>query len=310
MRTAIIGAGMAGLACAGRLAAAGHAVVLFDKSRGVGGRMATRRVESLSFDHGAQFFTIRGAAFRALIEGPASGACAPWGAADRFVGVPGMTALPRAMAEGLDVRTGRTVSKMEKSMTGWRLDTVEGVSEDGFDRVVLAIPAAQAVSLLAASGLELPGIERADYAPCIALLLAFERPVPGIGTEMKRDDGPIAWIARNATKPGRDAARETVVVHASADWSRAHIELDPEASLPLLLAAFREATGFQDAPTYSVVHRWSYALVEKPAGAPAFFDSALGVGACGDWCIGGRVEAAFNSGRALADMILKERAAA
>lgn len=311
MKTAIVGAGAAGLACAMRLRAAGEDVVLFDKSRGVGGRMATRRVDGLSFDHGAQFFTARGDAFRETVSGlVAAGACASWGSDERYVGVPGMTAVPRALAEGFEIRTEHTVSGLRRDAAGWTLSTAEGAEAGGFDRVVLALPSPQIVPLLAASGFTLPGIESAVYAPCIALLLAFERPLPGIATEAKYDAGPIAWIARNATKPGRDGARETVVVHASADWSRAHLDFEPDASKPILLAAFRDATGFADAPTYAAVHRWRYALVETPAGARAFFDSELGLGACGDWCIGGRVEAAFDSGLALADMITEMGAAA
>ena len=126
MRVAIIGAGVAGLSAARELAAQGTHVQLFDKSRGVGGRMTTRYAGDWEFDHGAQYFTVSDEGFRAEIDkAVAAGVAAPWSARavylktgeltsdtgrPRFVGAPRMNALPKFWAEGLDIQTGRRVA--------------------------------------------------------------------------------------------------------------------------------------------------------------------------------------------------------
>ncbi|CAL74389.1 hypothetical protein BRADO0443 [Bradyrhizobium sp. ORS 278] len=146
---AIIGAGMAGLACARRLAAAGQAVVLFDKGRAPGGRLATRRAEDFQFDHGAQYVTARDDGFAAdLANLAAGGSAAPWeaGAAGAWVGTPGMSALARAFAAGLTIHCGTPVTALTRTPDGWRLEV--GETAHRAVRVVLTLPAPQAASLL------------------------------------------------------------------------------------------------------------------------------------------------------------------
>lgn len=304
---AIIGAGMAGLAAARRLAAAGHSVTLFDKSRGLGGRMATRRVDALRFDHGAQYFTARGARFREQVATwLAQGQVAEWfeGA---FVGTPGMTAPARMMAAGLATVTGCQIATLARGGRGWRLHAAEGSvatpDADGFDVVILAVPAPQAIPLAASAGVALPGVERVRYAPCWALMLGYDGPVLA-DTHLRPSDDAVAWIARNASKPGRDAGHETVVVHATPAWSRAHLEVPPEIAAAALLARFEATTGVSRQPGFVAAHRWRYALVEQPLGEACIWHEDVGLGACGDWCLGPRIEAAFDSGEAVAQAVL------
>ena len=129
MHVAVIGAGMAGLTCASRLAEAGHHVAVFDKGRGPGGRMATRRVEhegaTFRFDHGAQYFTAREMAFQTQVRAwEADGIVALWPAAKdgAWVGTPGMNAPIRAMAEALEVRFGTRIAGLVPERGGWRLE--------------------------------------------------------------------------------------------------------------------------------------------------------------------------------------------
>ena len=303
----IIGAGMAGLAAARRLGAAGYSITLFDKSRGVGGRMATRRLESLQLDHGAQYFTARGDAFRVLVaEWQGAGQTGEWfdGA---FVGTPGMTAPARTMVGHSTLMTGVQVTGLERQPGGWSVRTSDGpvdmAANGSFSAVILAVPSPQAVPLLASAGVRLHGVDKATYAPCWALMLAFAEPV--LDAPYRRfTDGPISWIARNSSKPGRSPAPETLVVHASPDWSRTHLEMAPADAAAALLAHLRALTGIPAEPTYSAAHRWRYALVEQAAGVPCLWDSEAQIGACGDWCLGPRVEAAFDSGEAMAAAVL------
>jgi renalase len=117
------------------------------------------------------------------------------------------------------------------------------------------------------------------------------------------DSGPISWLARNTTKPGREGL-DSWTVHASADWSTAHLEATPDQVLAPLLDAFRDVTGTGAVePVYQAAHRWRYALVTTTVGRPALYDRSSGLGLCGDWCLGGKIEAAFLSGRALAELM-------
>lgn len=313
---AIVGAGMAGLAAGRRLAQAGIACTLFDKSRGIGGRMATRRVGDLQFDHGAQFFTAKGAAFSSLVaEWVAQGQAAQWYENDHVgvhfgahVGIPGMTAPARAMAAELAVIAGCTVTSLQRDPAGWTLSTADGgvdsPANGTFSDVILAMPAPQVIPLAATAGVGFAALDKVRYAPCWTLMLAFDGP-SGITAQGQRlRNGPIAWVARNDTKPGRSDSTETVVIHASPDWSRANLELAKEDAAAQLLKIATDALGLSAAPTYVAAHRWRYALVEDTAAAPCLWDAQKRLGACGDWAIGPRIEAAFDSGMAMAGTVL------
>lgn len=299
---AVVGAGMAGIAAAKTLAEAGIAVHVFDKGRGIGGRLATRRSGDDAFDHGAQFFTAHGADFAARVDAwRHAGVAAPW-LDDRLVGLPGMGAPVRALAEGLTVTTGCTVMALSRGGAGWRLAAKEGAIagiETIFDAVLLAVPSPQAMALVRGIGAALDGIERAVYAPCWALMAALEAPLPGLDRRAF-DDGTFSWIARNDTKPGRKSAGPCYVAHANPAWSREHLELPADDARSRLLEALAALAGGDLPPLrQATAHRWRYALVETPLGATHLWDAARGIGACGDWCLGGRVEAAYDSGRAL-----------
>jgi predicted NAD/FAD-dependent oxidoreductase len=315
---AIVGAGLAGLACARVLTEAGVAVRVFDKGRAPGGRLATRRAETadgrrLGFDHGAQYLTARGGTFAAILASHA----VPWPAvADRagaHVGAPGMSSLPRALAAGLDIAASRSVVGLERRGEGWAVshragDVARGLPPDGgaaeeaiVDAVAVAVPHAQAAPLLpGALAAELAAVR---VAPCWALLAAFAAPLAAPDT-LRPTGGPIAWAARDSAKPGRTAEAECWVVHAGPEWTRAHLEERPEAIAPLLLAALAERAGPLPPVLHAAAHRWRYALVETPLGAPCLADPALRIGACGDWCLGPRAEHAWDSGAALAATLL------
>jgi renalase len=305
---AVIGAGIAGLTAARVLHDSGIPVVVFEKSAGLGGRMATRRRESAAFDHGAQYFKASTREFRATIAAwVRTGGAAAW-FDDGFVGVPEMTAPARALGEGLGVVCTQTVSRLERKNGAWFLSALEGASAQpvgGFGAVLLALPAPQAASLLGTSGVDLPGVERATYNPCWALMVGVDKPIRGIATKAQPASDIIAWIADNSSKPQRPTLRACYVAHASAPWSRAHLELSREAARDLLMVEFAALTGADPTRCSAVAHRWRYALVERALGQPFLFDANLALGACGDWCLGARVEDAWTSGRAAGDYLAK-----
>jgi predicted NAD/FAD-dependent oxidoreductase len=325
-RVAVIGAGIAGLSCATTLARAGIGVTLFEKSRRPGGRVATRRVEGLSFNHGAQFATAHGPDFAALLAGLATaGIAASWPAAGgegrRMSFRPGMSALPAAMAEqaaiaGAELRTARQAAFLHRAGGGWQVRHLDAAdirpgrtaSEGGdlsgpFGAVLIALPGHQAASLVATAGHRFAdAANSAVMAPCWAVMARFAEPVEGCDVRQSTTS-PIAWAAREGARPGAEPAADHWVLHAGADWSRAHLEDSPEAAGAALIAAFRPETGAA-APDLVLAHRWRYALVETPLGQECLWDDADRLGLCGDWCLGGRIEAAHDSGTALARAVL------
>jgi hypothetical protein len=314
---AIVGAGLAGLACARSLAAREVSARIFDKGRAPGGRLATRRVDLpdrvLAFDHGAQYLTARGELFRATLEVTHA---KPWTDETRLVGAPRMSSIPRRLAEGLEVEIGREVTGIAGTPGAWRLQHVpprprgrpapeQPATETGpFEAVLLAIPAPQAVPLLQGPAPHLAGVLGAvRIAPCWTLMIAFPTRL-NLPDSIRPVGGPIGWAARDSSKPGRDAGTECWVVQAGPAWSREHLERSPAEVAPLLTGAFTALAGGTLPPAlHASAHRWRHALVEAPLGAPCLWDPALGLGAAGDWCIAARAEAAVESGAALAESI-------
>lgn len=322
LRIAVIGAGMAGLTCARVLADQGHAVTVLDKGRGVGGRITTRREGGLVFDHGAQYLTAKDPRFRRHVdswidEGVAAswtgtivklrhGAVEPTSPSERIVGVPGMSAVMRHLSRGLEIRSAITVTKIARDSAAWRLEDSDGSAHGPFDRVLVALPAPQAAPLLGAA----PGLAAAarsvEMAPCWSVLAAFPEPIPAGLDGAFVQDSPLGWIARDRSRPRRDAGGpETWVLHATPDWSAAHLEEPAETIAGRLLAALGPALGLElPGPAHRSAHRWRYAQACAPLGKPCLYEPEQGLGACGDWCLGMRIEAAFLSGAALAGRML------
>lgn len=319
---AVIGAGLAGLACATRLQAGGLRVAVFDKSRGPAGRMSTRRGDGWQCDHGAQYFTARNPDFRAEVaRWQAAGCAAPWPmrlrvfgdeahhAADlalaRFVGVPRMSAPARHLASNLPIDTQITLTAIEPDGNGWRLRCAEhGRLPERFDAVVLAVPAPQAVPLLAPVANDLARLAAsARMRGSWALMLRYDAPLPLDFDAAFVNRGPLRWVARDSSKPGR-SGRETWLLHATAEWSEAHLEAAPEQVADVLLAAFAELGA--PPPADWSAHRWRYADCDPPLGLRCAWDAARGLGLAGDWLDGGKVEGAWLSGHALAGRILGE----
>ena len=336
---AVIGGGIAGIACARTLVQAGHRVTVFEKSMGTGGRMATRETAFGTFDHGAQYFTVRDARLRQVLD-LQPGLCKPWsanavrvldaqgrvveaarpGAEPHWVAVPGMNALVRAWAEPLaaagqiELRTRVTgITRDALDARRWQLQTeAPGDASHvygGFDGVVLALPAPQALALLQAGSVA-PAIAKkvatVQTAPCWTLMLAFPNAQqPGLTTlgpqwnAARSTHHRISWLARESSKPGRTTV-ERWTVQASPAWSAEHLEDDADRVQSKLLKAFSEVTGIRAQPAHADTRRWRYAQTTQPLGQSHLWDASLALGACGDWCLGHRLEDAFVSGLEMA----------
>ena len=316
-RILIVGAGMSGITAARTLADQGARVTVAEKGRALGGRMASRRTDHGSFDHGAQYVTGKGGAFRAVLTGLSNkGTVEYWkptgrdGTLEWHVGVPAMNEMLGPLTGGYDLHLSTTVTGIERDGDTFTatLRPHEGVERTAaFDRVLLAIPAPQVAAL--GSSLD-PVIERvgeASYAPCWTLMLAFDAPLAtthDVHRLAPGDPSPVSWAARENGKPGREGGADRWTIHATPPWTVEHLERERDEVIDPLTQAFAAVVGEPPPePLHAAAHRWRYSRVERPLGDTHLLSDDGRVGACGDWCLGPRVEAAFESGRALADAI-------
>ncbi|TPG15509.1 NAD(P)/FAD-dependent oxidoreductase [Sphingomonas oligophenolica] len=307
MRIGIVGAGIAGLSCAEMLAAGGHAVMLFDKGRSAGGRMATRRVATpsgnVAFDHGAQYFTAHDPRFvTAVTQWQASGIVAPWPGAgdDAWVGIPGMNAVVKALSRPLAVQWNSRVDALRRIDQSWFFDPVADVP---FDAVIVATPAEQAAPLLATHEPAMAKIAQGcPSAPCWTAMVAFAERI-AVAEDIIRDAGIISWAARNSAKPGRSGI-EPWVIQATADWSRHHLEDEESSVIDALLSALAAQANLKlPVPAIRIAHRWRYARATSVHHG-SLWNGATRIGAVGDWLLAPRIESAWLSGRMLADRII------
>jgi len=323
-----VGAGLAGLSAARALVAKGVRVTVFEKSRAPGGRAATRQHEAYHFDHGAQYFTQRDLRTAAQLRDWADrGIVAPWNGriaarddgvwresrdtVTRWVAVPGMRTLGVELAHSLDVRYDTTVRSLERSERTWRVVGDAHTLLGEFDTVLVTAPAPQTHALLAPHAPSFTdALARVELRPCIAAMVVLERrPDVWWDAAFVNDDSVLSWVARNASKPGRDE-HECWVLHATSVWSAAHLECDAAALVPLMLDAFARVIGESLPSLYATAHRWRYAIPADRTGSlgeEALHDAVIGLAAAGDWCVGGRVEGALLSGAAAAEKILRAR---
>ena len=333
-RVAIIGAGLSGLMAARTLKDHGIDVQIFEKSRGVGGRMATRRIDdqNSNFDHGAQYFTVRDDRFRRYVESwrhqglvarwpdPALGAdqsivvlkeggvVSQSSVGMRYVGVPAMNVICKHLGEDLNVRKQTRVTRVTHVESGLQLFDEHGEDLGCFEQAVLSIPAEQAAMLLDDDSEMTDALSQIQMNPCWAVMAGFEKPITDQWVGAFVHDSLLSWVARNSTKPGRNKKSEHLILHANADWTAAHWDAPAEEVASLMLQEFWRVSGVTpQTPDHLRGHRWKYAIPQSDQAGQCLFDRSKRIAICGDWVIGGRVEGAFLSGMAAAGRILGTR---
>ncbi len=304
----IVGAGVAGLTCARALANAGYAPLVLEKGRGVGGRISTRRAQNgMTFDHGAQYFTAKSNEFRLFIEKiERSGGAAVWDDGSnlkRFVGTPGMNALAKHLAADLDVQTGLEVDHIAECSSGWEIKA--GNREFECEKLIVTAPAPQTAKLIGKDHTLYETVSGAVLAPCLTLMAAFEPNQPQPFISRREPDDILSWIALDSSKPGR-SADNCWVAQAGPKWSAERLEQDlPGVARDLLVLLCDRIGADISSAFHAVAHRWRYANVVTPIGSPFLRNENDNLFLGGDWCLKGRIEAAWASGNAIAERVLE-----
>ncbi len=307
----IIGAGMTGLAAARELTARGWKVTILDKGRGVGGRMATRRIQDTRADHGAQYFSVRTPEFRQLInELEVEGVTQAWDLEEagighpRYFGTEGMSAIPKYLAKGLNIIFKERATLIQSEGTGCRVTTEVGSSYSA-DALILTIPAPQAATLLEDSKIALNeagehAFAAIVYQPCLATLVLLKEPsrIPAPGL-VKFEEGDFTTVTDNQQK-GIAPEQPTVTIHASPEFSMANLEGDLQEAGQKLLDQLTDWILPESIVEYQV-HRWRYSLAELRSPEPfAALDASFPLLMGGDGFGMGNVEGAFQSGLQMA----------
>ena len=293
----IIGSGLAGLAAGQLLREAGNNALILDKGRRVGGRMSTRRADGFLFNHGAQFVTARSAAFGAVCaRAVQAGQMAKWplvGRENAFSGTPAMRGLAEFMADGLTIKQQAEVKNITrvKPSSGphnspLKLQLAEGTVIT-CRHLIVTCPAPQTSLLLREAAPELSACaETVIYAPCWAVMAGFPTPIDLPRTLIQTPEGPISWATYEPFRPGASQAA-AVTLHATADFSKTHLQAVPTYICDQLLAAFAEQQNIPlPHPSYSAAHRWRYAKVEQACRQGELFhiaDTDSSIFIAGDW---------------------------
>ena len=323
LRAAIIGGGVAGVICAKKLHSLGVTPVIFEKSRGLGGRLATRRTETqLHFDLGAQYFTLRDPEVTAfLADHGAQDKITAWSPkpytndsvkridTEKYVGAPNMNTWLKHLAIGLETHSNTRIAKVIEADMLCTLEfeptkatNLEPSSPPSqFDYTVVTAPPPQIGDLIGHNHVLCAGLKGVDMAPCWTLMLGVSQSTAKFDLYTSETQA-VSWLARNMSKPGRpDSALQTWVAQTSPTWSEANLEISADEALAELLPWICETIGASAHDVaYKTAHRWRYSRVMRAANQACISQPESKIILAGDWCLGPRVECAAQSGLAAA----------
>ena len=324
VNVAIIGAGLAGCVVSEKLSERATVKIL-EKSKSPGGRMATRVSSQYEFDHGAQFFTARSVEFRKFLAPLLNeGLVACWNArfseyqstdiirethwSDsrvHYVGTPKMSSLADRLSTGLDCTFDVEVAKAEKKNGRWVLYDSRGENLGDYDWIVLTAPAAQTHNLLPNEVDFKAKVGLIKMSGCYSLMLGYQNAIdlPFDAAVVKGTN--ISWISVNSSKPKRKGF--SILIHSTNSWAAQNMDTDLSEVQDKLCDYTSDILRFNvETADYLETKRWRFANSARQTNQPFFLDKKNKVASCGDWCIKGRIEAAFLSAKKLSDQLLKE----
>lgn len=323
-KIAVIGGGLSGLVSVDKLKNE-FDITLFEKSRGVGGRMSTRRAEPYQFDHGAQYFTARTKAFQSFLKPHIqSGLIQDWRGKmvtlekgkkpykrtwfePHYIAAPRMNSLCKYLAQDIDTHFSIEISKITGEPGQWFLKDTAQTTYGPFNQVIVSAPSHQTALLLPREFAGLEKIKNVKMSGCYSVMLGLDE-IPKLNWDIAEPKASlIGWIAVNSSKPNRETA-PSLLIQTTNDWAEAHMDQNIEDLENIIIDEFRAlSSNVLENIAFQKTHLWRYANTSQSGTEEYFWDSNLKIGVCGDWCIGGRVEAAFTSASNLSEKILKMR---
>jgi len=320
-KIAIIGAGISGLALANLLKDTKAEITVFEKSRGVGGRMSTRRAEEFNFDHGAQCFTIRTKEFESFLK-PflESGLIQEWHGnvvsiengkiiepriwnEKHYVASPSMNSLCKKLAENLNVKIDTEILPISKKDNKWSIQSKQSNDFSLFDIVVSTAPPMQTINLFKENFCYTENLKQIEMHPCFALMLGFKDEIRSNWMAARIRNSKIKWTSFNNSKPNRNKGATSIVVHASNTWSNNNVNIEIAEVQKQLFEEFEMQTGIKNIPDYRSTHRWLYSIVKTASKPEYLLDESAKLSVCGDSCLTSRIEDAFLSSQKLADKL-------
>ena len=319
MKIAIIGAGIAGLTVANHLKDFAD-IVIFDKSRGAGGRICTRYEEPYVFDHGAQFFIARTNNFKNFLEPMIeAGVIQSWNAKfveikkdkiisrrqwdndnPHYVGSPTMSSIGKYLSQDLNVQLNSEI-RINRSKDQWQIVDKEGNDQGVFDWVISTAPVSQSAILLPVDFKFHETLLSRKMMGCFSLMIGFDDSLNLAWEAALVSGADISWISVNSSKPGRNGSY-TLLVHSTNSWAEENINQEKDVVIEHLMNETSKIIGKKVYDANHIdLHRWKYANIKKQDVESSFIDENNQLAACGDWCIKGRIESAFLSGFDLAN---------
>ncbi|AEE26985.1 NAD(P)/FAD-dependent oxidoreductase [Francisella hispaniensis] len=321
-KIAIIGGGLAGLTAANILK--DHAqVTVFEKSRGVSGRMSTRYADPYYFDHGTQYFTAKSEQFKEFLKPMIdNGIVKNWQANfveikdykiinqklwdnqfEHYVGTPKMNAVAQYLAQDLQVHLNTRIGSVTSLDNQWLVNDENHNPLGKYDWIIFAIPSDQLSELLPQNISFYDQISSIKMNGCFSLMLGYDKSINlGFDAALVHDD-IISWVSLNSSKPERNTP-SCLLIHSSNQWADNHINNNREEILEIIFERAKKILNIDlDNPQYKTLHTWRYANIQKQNIPNYFIDINQNISACGDWCIKGRVESAFTSAFMLANKI-------
>ncbi len=320
---AIIGAGLSALTVANILKADAD-ICIYEKSSGVGGRISTRRAGPYEFDHGAQYFKAKSRSFEDFIRPMITqGVIGRWDArfvefrknkivaqrnwnegSPHYIGIPGMSAIGEYLSRGLTINLNTRISSFKKEGEKWCLIDELGNELGVFDWIISTLPVQQVIDLVPKTLSFYPKIEPVKMKSCFALMLGFDRHIELGFDAANIISNDISWISINNSKLKRNGSF-CLLAHSSNNWADEHIDDNHNDVMEYLREKTSEIIGYDlRESNYKEIHGWRYANIERQEGLSHYIDENENFAACGDWCIQGKVEAAFSSGLKLANQLL------
>lgn len=317
-KIAVIGAGMAGITIARKLDQ-NNEVIIFDKARGIGGRMATRRIGDYHFDHGAQYFTAKNSDFKELCKDALqNNVIAKWPAkiayinynseldsTELYVAKPQMNSLCKYLAQDLQLKLEHKITKISYDGKKWTLIFTDNNKEQDFDLLIIAIPPAQLAELVTREFKYYTDLQKYKMTPCYSLMLGLKSKILYEFDAAKIKDQLIAWFAFNNHKPGR-TGQTALLINTTNEWAAKNLELADDAVINNIVKNLNKFIKITDENIeVTNLQRWRYANIIPVLGQKSFFDAKLNLAICGDWLISARVESAFLSATDLYKKIIE-----